>query len=141
MSTRPGQVTADGIVFGPNSSGKTYLSWYAHRGADRGKSRWLDDLPPAEEYTIFCHSDEHNWSDPGGNYWGIRGADGRPLGTRGERIAKFPNNSAPATPWHGYPTLSSGRGGGAPPDSLVTQWIGDRQVTRTFGLKIQRRKV
>lgn len=140
MSSLHGRVTSDGIVFGPTASGKTYLSWFAHRGAIRGKSQWLDDLKPPEEFAIFCCSESSNWNDGTGNYWGMRDERGTPLGTRGERLAKFPSNSVDAAPWHGYPVLTSGANGGAPPDALVARWIDQGSITRTFGLKIQRRR-
>jgi hypothetical protein len=141
VSAAAGTPVEDGILFGPNANGKSYLSWFEHRGGDRRKSQWAIDVPPAEEYEVFCTSDYGDWVDDSGTYWGVRDAGGRPLGTRGERVAKFPRNDVPAVPWHGYPVSpGSGRPHSSPPDDLVLRWIGSGFVTRTFGRKIQRRK-
>lgn len=141
MSTAAGTPVEGGILFGPNASGKSYLSWFEHRGGDRRKSQWATDVAPVEEYRIFCAADDGDWVDASGSYWGVRDAAGRSLGTRGERVSKFPRNDTSPVPWHGYPVApSSGRPYSSPPDDLVHLWIGLGVVTRTFGRKIQRRK-
>ncbi|MEA2276412.1 MAG: hypothetical protein QOC78_1372 [Solirubrobacteraceae bacterium] len=131
----------DGLLFGPTASRKSYLSIYEHRGQNRVKSCWAADLKPPEEYSIFDRADGRGDSDHAGHYWGIRNADGAVLGTRGERLAKFPFNGVPAVPWHGYPVSPlSGRRSEIPPDELVDNLIEAGTVSRTFGRKIQRRK-
>jgi hypothetical protein len=137
------QVTADGFIFGPNGSGKLYISVYYHRGSGSShKGCWSDDVPPPLEYEIFCKSDLGKWFDSDGHYWGVHQSGDTVLGTRGERLSKFPANRNAANPWHGYPVSPLIRGDvDAPPDEVVETWIQDGVVNRTFGRKIQRRKV
>ena len=135
------QVHPDGLLFGPTASGKTYLSMYDHRGRDPTKSRWADNLKPPEEYSIFEGSDDNGVSDSDGHFWGIRDPTGSVLGSRGERLAKFPFNAVASAPWHGYPVSpGGGRNSEIPPDELVDGLIAEGAISRTFGRKIQRRK-
>ncbi len=128
-------------MFGPTPGGKTYLSAYMHRGANPAKSRWLDDLPPLEEYSIFEGAEDQGQSDSDGNYWGVRDHQGSALGTRGQRIAKFPFNAVAAVPWHGYPVSpASGRASEVPGDGVIEEMIETGAVSRTFGRKIQKRR-
>lgn len=130
-----------GLEFGPTSSGKTYLSLYAHRGNHPGKSCWANDLPPPEEYGIFETSDGGGHQDQSGHYWGTRDVRGTALGTRGERLAKFPNPANPSDPWHGYPVSpASGRAAEAPPDDLVEALILSGLVSKALGRKLQKRR-
>jgi hypothetical protein len=131
----------DGLIFGPTANGRTYLSSYDHRGRNYSKSCWADDLDPPEEYSIFYGADAAGHSDVAGHFWGVRNAEGAKLGTRGERLAKFPFNAVPVVPWHGYPVSpANGRASEIPPDDLVATLIRAGAVTRTLGRKIQRRK-
>jgi hypothetical protein len=133
--------TPDGLIFGPTANGRMYLSTYEHRGRNRVKSRWADDLDPPEEYSIFDRADASDHSDSNGHFWGIRDPPGAVLGTRGERLAKFPFNAVPAVPWHGFPVSpASGRASEIPPDELVDFMIGAGAISRTLGRKLQRRK-
>jgi hypothetical protein len=128
-----------GLQYGPTASGKLYLSVYAHRGANPRKSCW--EVSPEDEYGIFETADDKNRSDADGDYWGTRDADGTALGTRGERLAKFPHNGVPAVPWHGYPVSpASGRGSESPPDEFIDALIEEGAMSRTFGRKLQRRR-
>lgn len=132
---------SDGLLFGPTASGKTYLSMYDHRGRNHEKSCWSQNVPPPAEYSIFEQADDDEYSDINGHYWGILDALGSVLGTRGERLAKFPFNAITAMPWHGYPVSpASGRASEIPPDELVENLIEAGAVSRTFGRKLQRRK-
>jgi hypothetical protein len=131
-------VQEDGVLFGPTAEGKSYLSMYAHRGANRRKSQW--DIPPESEYDIFSRSDDDDWLDGDGHLWGAIDATGSPLGTRGERLAKFPH-TALRIPWHGYPVSpASGRDSEMPPDELVERLRDDGRLTRTFARKLQTRR-
>lgn len=131
----------DGLLFGPTVNGKVYLSAYDHRGRDRSKSTWAGDLPPPEEYSIFARADAADHADTNGHYWGVRNVVGQVLGSRGERLAKFPFNATPAVPWHGYPVSpASARASEIPPDELIETFIGTGVVSRTFGRKLQRRR-
>jgi len=114
---------------------------YVHRQQANRKSTWLAAVSPADEYGIFFAADSAEWKDSG-HYWGIRDNYGSPLGSGGERLAKFPRNRVATAPWHGYPvSTSSSRGARCPSDRLIERWIEEGTVTRTFGRKIQRRRV
>lgn len=135
-----------GISFGPNGSGKRYISLFVHRQAKttRRKSMWRDSVPPQDEYGIFCAADAGNWQDGRGHYWGVRRVKTSiaVIGLSGERICKFPHTANSGDPWHGYPVSPKRRGDDdSPPDPLVDSWIESAVVTRTFGRRIQRRKV
>jgi hypothetical protein len=128
-----------GLAFGPTQSGKLYLSVYAHRGANHRKSCW--DVSPEDEYGIFETADADDRADTAGHYWGTRDADGTALGTRGERLAKFPHNGVPTVPWHGFPVSpASGRASECPPDDFIDALINQGKMSRTFGRKLQRRR-
>src|SRR5260370_1658744 len=103
MFTR--EVTPDGLIFGPNKSGRKYISLNYHRGSgdNRHKSIWT--IKHDEEYGIFCDGDEGNWQDPNdkGPYWGIFNHGLTEVGSEEERLCKFPYNENSKNPWHGFP--------------------------------------
>ena len=128
-----------GVECGPTRSGKRYLSYYEHRGANRRKSCWAVSVE--EEFAIFAFSDDQDLQDDDGHFWGRRDEAGAVLGTKGERLAKFPFNAVETVPWHGFPVSpASGRASEVPPDDLVERMIEDGFVSRTFGRKLQRRR-
>lgn len=138
----PGTPATDGLLFGPTSSGKHYVSLYSHRGNHPTKSQWHRDVPPQDEYELFEVSDDSGWSDTKGNYWSLRNGGGSPLGTRDERIAKHPVTSNPHDPWHGYPASPAVKGpGDAPSDDLLDRWLHDRVITRAMHRRILRRRI
>jgi len=131
----------DGLVYGPTASGKSYLSMYDHRGRNARKSCWATDVLPPDEYAIFDQADTNDQFDLRGHYWGVRSSEGAVLGTRGERLAKFPHNGVSVVPWHGFPVSpASGRDSEAPSDHLVETLIATGTMSRTFGRKLQKRK-
>lgn len=142
MSKSGRTVTSSGIEFGPNASGKFYIALNAHRGSRPDKSRWLPLIRPVQEYKIFCIADSNDWRCSRGHYWGIASGGSTVLGFHGERLSKFPRNTNTASPWHGYPV--SPRVGGdrdSPEDILVEKWIEDGTVAKSFGRRVQRRKI
>jgi hypothetical protein len=140
-----GTATPAGLLFGPNHSGKKYLSSYAHRRnnpRDRHKSHWLPSVTPLMEFGIFCSADRASWRDGSGNYWGLHSGTRTILGVRGERLCKFPYTSNATDPWHGFPVSPLERGDNdAPPDTLVDDWVSAGVISRVAGRKIQRRKL
>jgi len=139
-----GVATISGVLFGPNGSGKSYISLYSHRGtgSSRYKHQWVSLIPPLMEFSIFCTADTANWRDPSGHYWGLYNSGATVLGTRGERLCKFPKNTNENNPWHGYPVSPREDGDkDAPPDMFVENWIAHGVVSKIIGRRIQRRKV
>lgn len=133
-----GSAQPGGIAFGPTASGKHYLSLFAHRGANPRKSVWA--IPPADEFDVFSRCDRADWFDTDGHLWGAVDPCGSQLGTRGERLAKFPSTARPS-PWHGYPVSpASGRDSESPPDALIERLRHDGRLTRTFARKLQTRR-
>jgi hypothetical protein len=130
----------DGIVFGPNGSGKRYISLNYHRGTPtKNKSTWSESLTRRTEFRIFCSADTGAWFDTRGNYWGIRDKGNTVLGTRGERIAKFPANGNPTLPWHGYPASPNRKGAGdTPPNELVKKWEDDGHISRPWARRLRK---
>jgi hypothetical protein len=136
-----GTPSAQGIAFGPTASGKMYVSLFAHRGANPAKSCSTASTPPHAEYGIFNESDRRAWHDTSGHYWGVQDGGRTIIGTRGERLAKFPRTAIPS-PWHGFPVSPYARGSvDAPPDDFVEAWIESGAVSKTIGGKIERRKI
>ena len=136
-------IRQEGIVFGPTANGKAYVSVYYHRRNDpQGrKNCWHPDVLPPAEYSLFEQADVADWSDPAGHYWGF-GARGRlQLGTRGERLAKFPRTTNATDPWHGYPVSPRDDYDDTPPDDLVNRWIDSDQIDKAVGRRIQRQKI
>ncbi len=106
-----GSITPSGILFGPNGSGKTYISLNYHRGVPTAfKSTWDTSISRVDEYDIFCDADGANRCDASGVYWGIRNMSFDVLGSRGERLAKFPATVNVQDPWHGYPASPNLKG-------------------------------
>ncbi len=139
-----GTATSSGILFGPNNSGKMYISVYNHRGSGSRvyKNQWLSTITPAIEYTIFCDADDGNWKDYNGHYWGVHNRGITVLGDCREHLSKFPKTSNLTDHWHGYPVSPRESGDkDAPPDDFVESWISIGVVSKTFGRRIQRRKI
>lgn len=131
-----------GLVFGPDASGKKYLSAYVHRRPGNPlKHQWDPTVSPDMEYSVFCEADTAHWIDNKGNYWGIHNGGRTVLGTQRERLCKFPKNSNATDPWHGYPVSPKEDEDDCPPDDFVNTWIANNVVTRTVGKRIQRRKI
>ncbi len=107
------------------------------------KNCWHHLVSPHGEYEIFSTSDERNWNDANGHYWGFGDREGQiEVGESGERICKFPMNSNATDPWHGYPVSPAQTGDrDAPPDELISRWLIDNAITRVFARRIQRRKI
>ena len=139
-----GVAVASGVQFGPTQSGKVYISLHQHRGsgAPAHKHQWCDQISRVMEFGIFDTADYQNWCDRDGHFWGIHDRGQTVLGVRGERLSKFPRTSNSSDPWHGYPVSPLERGDDdAPPDEFVERWIETGAVSKTFGRRIQRRKV
>lgn len=133
-----------GISFGPNSSGKMYISVFYHRmtGKRYRKNTWCATVSPSMEYDIFCTADDGSWQDSHGHYWGLRAGGATQLGSRGERLCKFPCTSNVSDPWHGFPVSPMYEGDkDAPSDDFVERWIDMGIVSKTIGRRIQRRKI
>jgi hypothetical protein len=133
-----------GILFEADPPGKSYISLHKHRGAGdrRHKHMWAVEFVPTAEHALFCKSQQHNWSDEDGNYWGVEPNGMVQLGERGEIIAKFPANANPINPWHGYPVApEDGKENDCPPDELVLAWIETSTITETLGFRIMRRRL
>ena len=133
-----------GIQFGPNNTGKLYVSLHRHRGSGSTayKNRWAPQVPPAMEYDIFCAADYGGWVDVNGHYWGVDNGGVTILGDQGERLCKFPRNDNPRVPWHGYPVSPLQNGSvDAPPFAFVEDWIRHGVVSRTVGRRIQKWKI
>ena len=135
-------VTESGILFGPNASGRTYLSVFTHRGSRPQKNRWSPDVPPPMEYRIFCAADRGNWQCYRGHYWGLHDGGKTVLGYCGERLCKFPCPSNDSDPWHGYPVSPMADGDrDTPPDELVEHWIQTRVITRLLQRPVRAKNV
>jgi hypothetical protein len=137
---RPGH---SGVTFGPNTSGKLYLSDYRHRGNGdaRYKSFWLATIPASTEFEIFCVSDTKNLLDEDGNLFGCLDDGETEIGTKGEVLCKFWNPHNQVNPWHGHRVSPSLRSADEIKIPTVQQWIDSQSITRTFGRSIQRGEV
>src|SRR5579871_184544 len=94
-------MTQSGLLFEPNTNGKSYLSINYHRDGTADKSQWR--ITRELEHAIFCESDENDWNDNDGHYWGHHDSGHTELGTKGERICHFPLPTNLTDAWHGYP--------------------------------------
>jgi hypothetical protein len=132
-----------GVCFRPCPDGGTYKSLYDHRGNRPGASCWRDDYPPPLEFLLFISAFHANWMDATGHLWAVDASGRREIGTRRERLAKFPANAQPASvEWHGFPVSPQLDGvGSAPPDTFVQAWIDGNVVSRALGRKIQKRRL
>lgn len=137
-----GTASSSGIRFGPTSNSKHYVSLFRHRGSGdvRHKQTWDAALSPTEEFAIFENADVSDSKCSRGHYWGYRDYAGQPIGSKKERIAKFPVTTNPNDDWHGYPVHKDERRNNddLPSDELVTRWIEEKKIDERFGLKIIR---
>lgn len=138
-----GTPSPNGITFGPNNSGKLYLSDYRHRGNgdSRFKSFWLTTVPAWMEFEIFCDSDDKQLADEDGNLFGCLNDGESEVGTEGEVLCKFWDPRNATNPWHGHPVSPSLRTADELEIDLVQQWIDKQLISRTFGRNIQKAKV
>lgn len=138
-----GMAISGGVLFGPNASGKTYISLDQHRGvADDQKSTWHDGFARPAEYELFSTADAREWLDEKGNYWAVHNGGLTVLGSRGEHIAKFPRTSNNRDPWHGYPVSPKRRGlVDLPPDYCVERWEATEAIDRVWARRIRGFKV
>ncbi|MCX6381001.1 MAG: hypothetical protein NT023_16260 [Armatimonadetes bacterium] len=137
---RQSRMTSEGLLFQPNTSGKSYLCIKYHRDGSSGKSQW--QIREIEEHSIFCWADEGNWCDVRGHYWGTHDKGRTELGVKGERICIFPCPSNPTDVWHGYP-ISHSLGGSMTKDliDVVQRFIDAQVIDKTLGRNIQRGKI
>lgn len=135
-----GTANAKGISYGPSPNGKKYDSLDTHRGANPNKSQWTDTVTRDQEFEIFCVSDEKIWCCDKGHYWSVGNPQGTTvLGTKGERLAKFPKTQNDSDPWHGYPVSPRLRGSDdSPSDHFIKQWISAGAISETFGKRLLR---
>lgn len=128
---------SSGVLLGPTPNGKMYLSTHAHRGHRGKKAQWT--ISVHHEYALFEAADMHGWRCFRHHYWAPGDREGRVrLGEQGERLAKFPRNKVPRSPWHGYPVSPKIDGSrGRPTDALLEEWVESRVVTRTFARRLQ----
>ncbi|MGW1450991.1 hypothetical protein ACWCO3_22280 [Micromonospora sp. NPDC002411] len=138
-----GDARSDGILYGPTANGKLYLSMFTHRGARPVKTAWHRNVSPEDEYDLFCRSDDGDWKDERGHYWSLGKEDGSTeLGMTGERLAKHPSNANAGVPWHGYPVSPRRRGDAdSPTDQLISRWVEDGVITRSFARRIRDRRI
>jgi len=145
MSSAPPRRTPDGWEFGPDANGTRYLCIAYHRDGTPGKAQWnAANVPIHREYGIFRDAHTRGRLSTGGDYWGVGDDDGGlVLGTRGERVCKFPRNGNPAAvPWHGYPVSWKVKPKTPRPDkSDLNQWVQQKLITETLALDIFRRRI
>ncbi len=85
-------------------SGHRYLFYVKHHGGGDA-AKWLQELTPDDEFTIFDTADFHDLSCERGWLYGVRnglGGEVLALGTDRQQIAEFPHARS-NEPWHGYP--------------------------------------
>ena len=87
-----------------NRSGYQYQFTPKHHGADGEAAQWLPELSLPDEFGVFDLADEHDFSDPDGNLYGVlrENDELEILGTAEQLIAKFPT-AREDQHWHGYP--------------------------------------
>ena len=143
MSTS--QQTPSGVLFSPNRNNKSYLSVFYHRNGTNGKSQWSIGIP--EEFNLFCISDDNNWVDANGDYWGVLNNGTSCIGTANERVCKFEPPSLGSVEWHGYPVSASSPALQNSQDRLkafvlaVQSFIDSQSIDPNIGKRIQRGKL
>lgn len=131
--------THDGVLFGPNSKGHTYISLGYHRKTrNPDKCCWHPDVTRHREFELFSEADERGFGSSGQALWNVLNKGRNPTGQSGERVAKFPRPSNPSDPWHGYPASPALKGPtDRPPDELIQRWRSTDHITRRWARKIQ----
>lgn len=134
-----------GLTFGPNGTGKTYLSrkdhWYT--SSDRRRNKWAKSCQPPDEYSLFCDADTHSWYGTGVHLWGLRKGLLK-IGTTGERIALFRAPANATDPWHGYPVSARDPQRELehrPDPELVQRWLEEYYIDSVDAARINRGKV
>lgn len=136
-----------GIAFGPTKkNGKLYLSVYKHRGSGcpKRKAKWHSSISPDVEYEIFETSDEGNWCDAdSGHYYGVRNNGETILGSKEERVCKFPCPRNPWDPWHGYPFKKPNKESSESwiPTNVLDNWLASGAIDLSFYRRIRKGKI
>ena len=106
--------------------GQAYVALPRHRGrAARRHSVWT--VPVPTEVACFVQAWQASWGVGCGELWGHSRPDSRlePLGLNGHGenlwFGKFVQ-SAPSSPWHGYPADYRRRAQDRPPTKVLHQW-------------------
>lgn len=103
---------SDGFLGGPvhpvrtNRRGLSYkFTCKHHKKGESNDAQWLDGLSREDEFQVFNRADEKDISNDNGDLFGMHldtYGTVLPLGSRKEKIAKFPFAREGET-WHGYP--------------------------------------
>ena len=134
------RTTRDGLEFGPNDSGKLYMSMNYHRGTrNPNKSTWHQDFKPQEEYELFDRGDRDAWRCARGHQWGIAEDGSRRLGSGGERVSFCPMNENLTVPWHGYPVFAEGAY--KVPEEVIAIWEDGCVVGRITAKRLRRESI
>jgi hypothetical protein len=133
--------------------GHSYCFTPKHHGAgSKSDSRWLPDLPRAEEFAVFDMADLHQLADTDGNLYGLRiGQIGQrrvllKLGTAHQQIARF--WAEEQRPWHGHPLWpilakdSSNRAGqnSRPSRGVFDRMVAERLLTDQEATRLKKGK-
>ncbi|MCZ4589164.1 hypothetical protein O4328_36890 [Rhodococcus opacus] len=142
MTAHTGRPTSAGIHFDAVGGTPAYLSRSDHRRRARGsRNKWA--IRPPEEYDVFAASYSGRWLCSDGHNWGVKEAFAV-IGTKGERIAKFPQPSNPGDERHGYPVSARDRKRETehrPPPSVTTQWLDQELISEFDKHRIDRCKI
>ncbi len=134
-----------GVKFGPTKkNGKWYLCVNKHRGSGCPKHKAQWQIPHTLEYEIFDTSDEENWYDPNsGHYYGVHNYGETILGSKGERVCKFPCPRNPLDPWHGYPFKKPKKESSKSwiPTNVLDNWLATGAIDTSFYHRILKGKI
>lgn len=123
---------------------REYLCHPHHRSSARAgqKSQWVVTFDA--ECHIFCLEEFANPTgiDSAGEVWSIVKDINRPLGTRGEILARFYPPSAGSREWHGHPVGRGSPGGiKTAPTSVVNEWAASGRIQRALAKKLRKQSL
>lgn len=130
-------------TYGPTVKGKLYLPKNDHRthSLKPNKSKWsisenqeLSVFEIAEKPIIELFCKENNC------YFSLVDNANMVIGTKGERLAKFPKTRNGSDPWHGYP-VTSHENHNAPSDALLDIMVDQEIITGSTRKRIERKKI
>lgn len=130
-------------TYGPTKKGKLYLPKPDHRTNSRNnqKSKWL--INENQELSIFEiaeNPEKELFCNENNCYFALVDNAAQIIGTKNERMAKFPSPQNKSDAWHGYP-VTCHENHNSPSDDLLDIMVDQSIISPTTRKRIEKKKI